>query len=65
MAHTESTMLGLGTQAPGFHLPNVIAGQTVTLDTFADDKALQPLELGKGQTLHASLPDRFGPSCGT
>ena len=40
MAHTESTMLGLGTPAPDFRLPNVVAGQTVTLDNFAADKAL-------------------------
>src|ERR1700722_1771663 len=40
MAQTESTMLGLGTPAPDFRLPNVVAGQTVTLDNFAGDKAL-------------------------
>src|SRR5580658_10100578 len=40
MAHTESTMLGLGTPAPDFRLPNVVAGQTVTLKTFAGDNAL-------------------------
>jgi peroxiredoxin len=40
MALTESTMLGLGTPAPDFHLPNVLAGQTVSLDTFAGKKAL-------------------------
>ena len=35
MAQTESTMLGLGTPAPDFRLPNVVAGQTVTLNNFA------------------------------
>ena len=40
MAHTESTMVGLGTPAPDFRLPNVIAGQTVTLKNFAGKKAL-------------------------
>src|SRR5579871_2832478 len=40
MARTESTMLGLGTPAPDFRLPNVVAGQTVTLKNFAGKKAL-------------------------
>jgi peroxiredoxin len=40
MARTASTMLPLGTQAPAFHLPDVVSGQTITLDTFAGKKAL-------------------------
>ena len=40
MAQTESTMLGLGTPAPDFRLPNVVDGQTVTLKNFAGNKAL-------------------------
>jgi len=40
MALTESTMLGLGTPAPDFRLPNVVSGQTVSLDNFAGNKAL-------------------------
>ena len=40
MAQTESTMLGLGTPAPDFRLPNVVAGQTVRLENFAGKKAL-------------------------
>ena len=33
-------MLPLGTQAPAFHLPDVVSGQTITLNTFAGKKAL-------------------------
>lgn len=40
MALTASTMLSLGTQAPDFHLPDVVSGQTISLSTFADKKAL-------------------------
>ncbi|MFL6352918.1 MAG: thioredoxin family protein [Bryobacteraceae bacterium] len=40
MARTESTMLALGTPAPAFRLPDVVSGKTVTLDDFADKKAL-------------------------
>ena len=40
MALTESTMLGLGTPAPDFRLPNVVSGQTVSLENFAGNKAL-------------------------
>ena len=39
MARTESTMLELGTTAPGFNLPDVDGG-TVSLDDFADAPAL-------------------------
>jgi thiol-disulfide isomerase/thioredoxin len=40
MAATESTMVGLGTPAPDFHLPDVLSGKTVSLDSFAVNKAL-------------------------
>ncbi|WP_066380123.1 MULTISPECIES: thioredoxin family protein [unclassified Anabaena] len=40
MALTASTMLALGTQAPDFHLPEVVSGKTISLATFADQKAL-------------------------
>lgn len=40
MALTASTMLPIGTQAPDFHLPEVVSGKTISLSTFADKKAL-------------------------
>jgi thiol-disulfide isomerase/thioredoxin len=40
MAAVESTMLELGTSAPGFSLPDVVSGQTVMLETFTGRKAL-------------------------
>lgn len=40
MAVTPSTMLELGTQAPDFNLPDVVSGDTVSLDSFSDKKAL-------------------------
>ncbi|MBD1937614.1 thioredoxin family protein [Microcoleus sp. FACHB-68] len=40
MALTPSTMLALKTQAPDFHLPDVVSGQTISLATFAGKKAL-------------------------
>ncbi|GAX37743.1 thioredoxin family protein [Nodularia sp. NIES-3585] len=40
MALTASTMLPLGTQAPDFHLPEVVSGKIISLATFADQKAL-------------------------
>jgi peroxiredoxin len=40
MALTASTMLPLGTQAPDFHLPEVVSGKTISLSTFAGKKAL-------------------------
>ncbi|MGQ9635295.1 MAG: thioredoxin family protein [Bryobacteraceae bacterium] len=40
MAATESTMLALGTPAPDFHLPDVVTGRPVSLQDFADKKAL-------------------------
>ena len=40
MAVTASTMLALGTEAPEFSLPDVVSGETISLDTFAGQKAL-------------------------
>ena len=40
MAKTLSTMLELGTAAPDFNLPDVVSGKTVSLNDFADKKAL-------------------------
>ena len=40
MALTPSTMLALGTKAPDFKLPDVVSGNTISLNTFSDRKAL-------------------------
>lgn len=40
MALTPSTMLALGTPAPTFALPDVVSGNTITLETFAGQKGL-------------------------
>jgi thiol-disulfide isomerase/thioredoxin len=40
MALTPSNMLGLGTIAPGFSLPDVVSGRSVSLDTFKADAPL-------------------------
>lgn len=40
MALTPSTMLALGTAAPDFTLPDVVTGGNVSLNDFADRKAL-------------------------
>jgi peroxiredoxin len=40
MTETASTMLALGTKAPEFYLPDVITGEEISLDTFAEKKAL-------------------------
>ncbi|MCC0177065.1 thioredoxin family protein [Waterburya agarophytonicola K14] len=40
MVKTASTMLALGTVAPQFELPDVVSGNTITLDTFSNEKAL-------------------------
>ena len=40
MALTPSNMLGLGTIAPGFSLPDVVSGRVVSLDTFKVDAPL-------------------------
>ena len=40
MARTASTMLALGTKAPDFQLPDVVSGQTISLETFASKKAM-------------------------
>ncbi|HMZ25825.1 MAG TPA: thioredoxin family protein, partial [Elusimicrobiota bacterium] len=40
MALTPSTMLPLGTPAPGFQLPDVVSGEKVSLEDFAGKPAL-------------------------
>ena len=40
MVLTASTMLPLGTKAPEFHLPEVVNGKIISLENFADKKAL-------------------------
>jgi peroxiredoxin len=40
MSRTESAPLELGISAPGFALPDVTTGETITLDDFAEKKAL-------------------------
>ena len=40
MTLTPSTMLALGTHAPDFSLPDVVSGHTISLKTFANQKAL-------------------------
>lgn len=40
MVRTLSTMLDLGTKAPEFNLTDVVSGESVSLQTFADKKAL-------------------------
>lgn len=40
MTLTPSTMIPLGTKAPAFSLPDVVTGNTVTLETFAGKQAL-------------------------
>ncbi|MEO1433157.1 MAG: thioredoxin family protein [Cyanobacteria bacterium J06633_8] len=40
MVLTASTMLSLGTKAPDFQLPDVVSGETISLATFTDKKAI-------------------------
>jgi peroxiredoxin len=40
MVRTASTMLPLGTTAPDFQLPDVVSGETISLNTFGDRNAL-------------------------
>jgi peroxiredoxin len=40
MSATESLMLDLGTVAPGFELPDVVSGRTISLASFADKEVL-------------------------
>jgi len=40
MSLTPSTMLELGSPAPGFNLPEVETGEEIGLESFADEKAL-------------------------
>jgi len=40
MALTPSTMLPLGNKAPAFQLPDVVSGETISLETFAGKQGL-------------------------
>jgi thiol-disulfide isomerase/thioredoxin len=40
MSRTQSTMLALGTVAKDFRLPDVVSGKAISLDDFADKRAL-------------------------
>ena len=40
MAATASTMLELGTEAPAFELPDIISGKSISLASFAGQRAL-------------------------
>ncbi|WP_247215515.1 thioredoxin family protein [Synechococcus sp. C9] len=40
MARTPSVMVDLGTPAPAFHLPDVVTGNMISLDTFAGKTGL-------------------------
>ena len=40
MVNTPSTMLALGTQAPAFQLPDVVTGESVSLESFDTKKGL-------------------------
>jgi thiol-disulfide isomerase/thioredoxin len=40
MSVTESTMLGLGTSAPAFDLPDTVSGRNIRLDSFPGKKGL-------------------------
>ncbi len=47
MAVVSSTMLPLGTPAPGFALPDVVSGKPISLATFAGKKALLVMFLSR------------------
>ncbi len=47
MAETPSTMPALGTPAPDFQLPDTVSGKTITLQTFAGQKALLVMFLSR------------------
>ena len=40
MVAVSSSMVALGTEAPAFQLPDVVTGETISLETFADEKLL-------------------------
>jgi len=40
MVRTASTMLGLGTTAPEFHLPDAVSGETISLGSFSGKQGL-------------------------
>ena len=39
MSYTESTMLALGTEAPGFELPDTVSGRKLSLEELKSEKA--------------------------
>jgi len=39
MARTPSQMIDLGTEAPTFSLPDVVSGETISLDSFPGARA--------------------------
>ncbi|MGO4879496.1 MAG: thioredoxin family protein [Bryobacteraceae bacterium] len=47
MAQTPSTMVALGTPAADFHLPDVVSGTTVSLNSFAGKQALLVMFLSR------------------
>jgi peroxiredoxin len=47
MAHTESTMVGLGTPAADFRLPDVVTGDIISLADFTDKKALMVMFISR------------------
>ncbi|HIK05214.1 MAG TPA: thioredoxin family protein [Trichormus sp. M33_DOE_039] len=47
MVKTSSTMLPLGTLAPDFQLPDVVTGKTISLNNFANKKALLVIFLSR------------------
>ena len=49
MVLTASTMLPLGTKAPEFHLPEVVNGKIISLENFADKKALLIMACDAGE----------------
>ncbi|MGF1495191.1 MAG: thioredoxin family protein [Microcoleaceae cyanobacterium] len=68
MALTESTMLSLGTPAPDFQLPDVVSGQTISLETFDGKQALLVMFICEHcpfvkhvQTELAKLGQDYGP----
>jgi peroxiredoxin len=53
-------MLGLGTPAPDFHLPDVVSGKTVDLSTFAGKKALLVMFISRHCPFVQHVKDELG-----
>ena len=60
MAVTSSTMLALGTEAPGFSLPDVVAGGTISLETFAGSRALLVMFISRHCPYVQHIKDELG-----